>query len=201
MSHVVATIDEQLVNAVLAEAGEIGGVARYRGEEDAVVYGIDERELPSGFTIHYPSREVTRVAVWSVDLRWSVRNLRAEIEESAVRFRAELRAEARDFSYTNPIEGIFGVRLDDGVVHLRLRPVPVTLHIEPLGQRLEMETFDLAEKLPEPIRHMRFELPIASGGEVSLPGGEALAVAPRRFRLSIETDHIAVRATLDTRRA
>jgi len=160
VSHVVATIDEQLVNAVLAEAGEIGG------------------------------------AVWSVDLRWSVRNLRAEIEDSSVRFHAELRAEARDFSYTNPIESIFGVRLEDGVIHLRLRPVPVTLHIEPLGQRLEMETFDLAEKLPEPIRHMRFELPIASGGEIRLPGGEALAVAPRRFRLSIETDHIAVRATL-----
>jgi hypothetical protein len=188
----VATIDEAQLNAVLARAGEVGDTVPLRWEEDAVVRGIAERRLPSGLTVHYKAHRPSRIAVWSVDLRWRAEGLRADIRGGVVRLLGTLRVEAGDFRDCRAIQGRFGVRLIDGVVHIRLEPMPIALHAHVMGRHLRLKTFDLAARLPEFARHMRVELPIPN--RIAVGSGTAQPIGvDRRLKLILEPDRIVVR--------
>jgi hypothetical protein len=176
--QIIAVIDVARINAQLADAGEIGGAIACRGEEDAVVVGIRERALPTGLTVHYRAVEPNRIAVWSVDLRWVLRRLRAEFEAGEPLFRAELHVDARNFEYVQPVQSVLDARILGSEVCLSLRPMPVTLTIKPLGRRIDVESFDLAAKLPPAVRDLRFPFIKPAG----------------RPRLIIEPDRITVRA-------
>jgi len=199
MAHLVATIDEKLINAALAKSGSIEGEEHREAKPIKVPYiGIGSQETPLGIKIPYPCRKEKTVIPWSVTLRWSLRNLRIEIHEGIALFRADVRAEADKFSYTEPLRGSFKVTLKGSTVLINLQSLKVTLYIKPEGTRIDILTFDIIDKLPPELCQIKFDLPIKPNLDIPLPNGEKLSITAKHTDLALKKGHIVVSASFDT---
>ncbi len=199
MAHIVATIDEKLINAALAKSGPIEGEEHREAKPIKVPYiGIGSQETPLGIKIPYPCRKEKNVIPWSVTLRWSVRNLRIDIREDIALFRADVRAKAEKFSYTEPLRGSFKVTLTGSTVLITLQSLKITLYIKPEGTRIDILTFDIIDKLPAELRQIKFDLPFKSNLDIPLPNGEKLSMTVKPTGLALKKGHIVVSASLDT---
>ncbi|MBW2143902.1 MAG: hypothetical protein JRG75_05835 [Deltaproteobacteria bacterium] len=131
-------------------------------------------------------------------LRWSVRNLRIDIREDIALFRADVRAKAEKFSYTEPLRGSFKVTLTGSTVLITLQSLKITLYIKPEGTRIDILTFDIIDKLPAELRQIKFDLPFKSNLDIPLPNGEKLSMTVKPTGLALKKGHIVVSASLDT---
>ncbi|MBW1901656.1 MAG: hypothetical protein JRJ20_08470 [Deltaproteobacteria bacterium] len=198
MAHLVATIDEKLINAALAKSGPIEGEEHREAKPIKVPYiGIGSQETPLGIKIPYPCRKEKTVIPWSVTLRWSVRNLRIDIREDIALFRADVRAKAEKFSYTEPLRGSFKVTLTGSTVLITLQSLKITLYIKPEGTRIDILTFDIIDKLPAELRQIKFDLPFKPNLDIPLPNGEKLSITAKPTGLALKKGHIVVSASLD----
>jgi hypothetical protein len=199
MAHIVATIDESLINAVLAKAGPIQGKEHRDAKPVQVPYiGIGSQETPLGVKIPYPCRKEKTVIPWSVKLKWSVENLRIEIREDIALFRADVHAEAKNFSYTEPLRGTVKVTLKGTTVLFTLHPLKVTIYIKPDGTRIDILTFDIVDKLPPELRTIKIGLPFKPNLDIPLPNGEKLSLTAKYLGLALKSGYLEVSANLDT---
>ena len=199
MAHIIATIDETLINAVLAKTGPIAGEEHREAEAVIVPYiGIGSLETPLGIKVPFPCRKEKTIIPWSVTLKWSVKNLKFEIHDDIALFTADVHAEAENFSYTEPLRGSFQVTLKGTTVFITLRSAKVTIYIKPKGKRIDILTFDIIDKLPPELRQIKFDLPFKPNMDIPLPNGEKLSVAAKHLGLALKKGRIVVSASLDT---
>ncbi len=199
MAHIVATIDENLINAVLAKAGPIEGEENREAKPVKVPYiGIGSQETPLGIKIPYPCRKEKTIIPWRVTLKWSVKDLRVEIHEDIALFRADVHAEAENFSYTEPLRGSFKVTLKGTTVLIILQSVKVSIYIKPEGTRIDILTFDIIDKLPPELRRIKFDLPFKPNLDIPLPNGKKLTMTAKYLGLALKKGRIVVSANLDT---
>lgn len=199
MSHIIATIDEGLINAVLAKAGPIEG-EEYREAEPVLVpyIGIGTKETPLGIKVPFPCKKEKTVIPWKVTLKWSVSNIRVEILENIAIFKADVHAESEAFSYTEPVQGTFKARLKKTTLLVTLQSLTVTLYIKPKNIRIDILTFDIIDKLPPELRQMKFDLPFNSNLEIPLPNEERLSLAAKDVSMTLQSGRIVVSANLET---
>jgi len=198
MTYILASIDEKLINTVLAKAEPIEGVEHKEAPPVLVPYiGVGLQETPLGIKIPYPCRKEKTIVPWRVTLKWSVKNLRIEIQDNLALFRADVHAEAEKFSYSEPIRGSFIVSLKGTTVFITLQSVKVTVYIKPKGSRINILTFDIVDKLPLELRQIKFTLPFMPNIDIPLPNGESLSVTAKYLGLVLKTGQIEVLANLE----
>jgi len=198
MSHIIATIDEGLINAVLAKAGSIEGVEYREAEPVLVPYiGIGTKETPLGIKVPFPCKKEKTVIPWKVTLKWSVSNIRVEILEDTALFKADVHAESGSFSYTEPVQGTFKASLKKTTLLVTLQSLTVTLYIKPKNTRIDILSFDIIDKLPPELRQIKFDLPFKSNLEIPLPAEERLSLAVKDISMTLQTGRIVVSANLE----
>mgnify|MGYP006279109621 CR=1 FL=1 len=169
MSNLTVFIDEETINRALSCCGQISGVE----------------------TVHAKSMGL------KATLQWSIRHMSVLIEKDKVRFKAEVRIKSSRFSYTDPVEGIFRLSIEENALLFHLEKVMATLYVKPLGKRINLRTFDISGKLPDRVRNMRFELPFKKEVHFKVPKGGDVTFGTKDIDLRIKDGKIVVSAELD----
>ncbi len=199
MSHIIATIDESLINAVLSKAGAIEGEEYREANPVSMPYiGIGAKETPLGIKVPFPCKKEKTIIPWKVTLKWSVSHIRVEILEDIAIFKADVHAESGTFSYTEPVQGTFRASLKKTTLLITLQSLKVTLYIKPKNTRIDILTFDIIDKLPPELRQMKFSLPFGSNLEIPLPDDERLSLTAKDISMSLQNGRIVVSANLET---
>ncbi len=198
MSHIIATIDEHIINFVLAKADPIEGEEYREAEPVTVPYiGIGTQETPLGVKVPFPCRKEKTIISWKMKLKWSIKNLRVEILDDLALFKADVHAKSDTFSYTESATSSFKVSIKKTTLFVTLQPLKVTLYIKPENTKINILTFDIIEKLPPELKHMKFFLPFTPNLEIPMPGGEKLVLDAKSPVVSLRRGCIVASISLE----
>ncbi|MGK0290014.1 MAG: hypothetical protein ACI86H_001469 [bacterium] len=195
-STLTLTVNEEILNEIIAKTGSIKGKEKAQGSPISLPYAAKCEKKIFGKKIRYHCIKTRKTIPWTLTVNWEIRKVRVEIEPAGVFFRAELAVRGKTLSYTDPIKGRFDVSLQGSQLNLNLRQVLANLYVKFAGKKIKIKTLDLSKKIPANQRNIRIPLPLQPI-HIRVAKQRKIVIKPAKPQLKLAKDFITVHLNLD----